>query len=217
MFQVVLFDLDGTLVDSAPDIVRALNATLAEAGLPTHSLARAVRFIGDGAAKLIERSLPPGSPAAATQSLLRRFQDHYGAHLCDDTQVYPGMRSTLESLAAHAVSMAVITNKPLPLAQGILQQLDLARFFVRVVGDGAGFPRKPDPAAARDVLAALGRQADETVMVGDGLPDAGLARALPCKGVAAGWGYADPAELLAAGAEVVIDRPQDLLALLELS
>jgi phosphoglycolate phosphatase len=222
MFDLVLFDLDGTLVDSAPDIVQALNATLAEAGLPTHPPAAVRGFVGDGAAKLIERALSaarppedggwqPGALAARVDDLMPHFQAHYAAHLCDETKVYQGIPELLEALKARGASMAVLTNKPVRLAQDLVSALGLSRYFARVVGDGAGFPRKPDPTAARALIADLGAQAETTLMVGDGIPDAKLAAALPCKGLGAAWGYSAPHALLAAGASALVERPADVL------
>jgi len=223
MFDLVLFDLDGTLVDSAPDIVHALNATLAEAGLPTHPPEVVRGFVGDGAAKLIERALsavrpPPdsdgwerGALAARVDDLLPHFQAHYAAHLCDETKVYQGIPELLEALKARGASMAVVTNKPVRLAQDLVSALGLSPYFARVVGDGAGFPRKPDPTAARALIADLGAQAETTLMVGDGIPDAKLAAALPCKGLGAAWGYSAPDALLAAGATAIVERPADVL------
>lgn len=224
MFDLVLFDLDGTLVDSAPDIVRALNATLAGAGLPTHPPAAVRGFVGDGAAKLIERALSAGRAgpdggawepkalAARVDQLLPHFQAHYAAHLHDETTVYEGILDLLDALTARGAATAVITNKPVNLAEGLVKALGLGRYFARVVGDGAGFPRKPDPTAARSLMADLGARPETTLMVGDGIPDAKLALALPCKGLGAGWGYSAPEALLAAGASAIVTHPADVLS-----
>src|SRR5262245_54675149 len=139
-FDLVVFDLDGTLADTAPDIARALNATLAEAGLPTHALETAKRFVGDGAAKLIERALPPSEAGRDVAPLVARWLVHYGAHVCDDTRLYPGIAALLDRLQAAGVRTAVITNKPAPLARGVLEALGVGPRFAAVIADGDGFP-----------------------------------------------------------------------------
>src|SRR3954454_12910681 len=110
-FPLVLFDLDGTLVDSAPDIAAALNAALAELGQPTHPLPRVTSFVGDGAAKLVERAVAP-SEEVDQDLLLQRFKAQYAANLCVHTQLYPDVLETLEAFAASGTPLAVVTNKP---------------------------------------------------------------------------------------------------------
>ena len=198
-FDLVIFDLDGTLVDSAPDIATALNATLADAGIPALPLDVVIGFVGDGAAKLLERALagaPPGvTPALTAAVLLPRFLAHYRDHLCDATRVYPGVTELLADLRAAGSTLAVLTNKPEPLARDLLHALGMAGHFRAIVGDGSGFPRKPDPSAARDIIARAGAVTARTVVVGDGLPDLRMAAAVPCPSLAAGWGYVEEARL----------------------
>ena len=174
-FDLVIFDLDGTLVDSAPDIAAALNATLADAGIAALPLDIVISFVGDGAAKLLERALagaPAGvTPALTSAALLPRFLSHYRDHLCEATRVYPGVTDLLADLGAAGSKLAVLTNKPEPLARDLLHALGIAGHFRAIVGDGACFPRKPDPSAARDIIARTGAVTARTVVVGDGLPD----------------------------------------------
>lgn len=189
-FDLVIFDLDGTLVDSVADIARALNTALAGANLPPLPLGTVSRFVGDGAAKLIERASPPVLAAREQQAaLLARFMAAYTANVCVESRLYPGVADLLGALGHAGVTAAVLTNKPGNLARELLRALGAADHFVAVIGDGDGFPRKPDPTAARQVMQRAGANASRSAVLGDGLPDIRLAHAVPCAAIAAGWGY----------------------------
>src|SRR5262245_25030066 len=210
---LILFDLDGTLVDSAPDIARALNATMAEVGVPALPVARVVGYVGDGATKLVERALPPSDEHAYPEvpDLVARFRRHYAEAICVETRPYPGIVDMLERLAAGGGRMAVLTNKPGDLARSLLGALSLDRFFTDVVGDGDGWPRKPSPEAARSLLERHGVAVASALGVGDGVPDLRLGRALGCRVVAVAWGYPSRALLKAEAPDYVVDEPATLL------
>lgn len=211
-FDLVIFDLDGTLVDSLPDIAWALNATLVAAGLPAFPMPTVAQFVGDGAARLIERALSaaagsteaggPEAPESAIApsstvlhlerqpaALLSHFVSTYAGRVCADSRLYPGISDLLEGLSSAGVATAVITNKPGHLARSLLGALGIAAFFTTAIGDLDGFPRKPAPDSARAAIQRAGTTAERTVVVGDGLPDMRVARAVPCAAIAAGWGY----------------------------
>lgn len=208
-FDLVIFDLDGTLVDSAPDIAWALNAALDEAGLPTLPPQTVKALVGDGAAKLVERALPTTAGGLDTGPLLARFLTHYAAHLSVDSRLYPGVTDLLRSLSRAGVASAVITNKPHDLARGLLQALSIGDRFVTILGDGAGFPRKPHPSAAHSIIERVGTAASRTAVVGDGLPDMGLSRAIPCLAVAATWGYVAATRLAAESPAFMANSPSE--------
>jgi phosphoglycolate phosphatase len=213
--SLIFFDLDGTLVDSAPDIARALNATMAELGVPALPVAQVVGYVGDGATKLVERALPPSSADGVDVDLLvATFRRRYAEAICVETRPYPGMLDVLERLVRLGPPLAVLTNKPGDLARALLRALELERLFADVVGDGDGWPRKPAPDAARHILARHAVAARDALLVGDGLPDVRLARAIGCRMAAAAWGYTSRALLAAEAPDAVLDEPQDLLALL---
>jgi len=201
--DLVIFDLDGTLVDSAPDIADALAVALAEVGVAAPPLEVVKTLVGDGARELIRRALEQAGAAGDLDRLFARFLAHYGAHVSDRSTVYAGVEAALRALAAAGVATAVVTNKPGALARRLLGDLALTGYFRDVIGDGDGFPRKPDPAAARALVAAAGTRPERTAIVGDGLPDVRTARALGAKAIAAAWGYV-PAERLAAESPDVI-------------
>lgn len=204
MSRVILFDLDGTLVDSLPDLAAALNRTL-DASL---SVAEVRPMVGDGAATLVARAL--AALGRADHTALARFLADYEANAAVATRPFDGMIAALDMLAADGWRMAVCTNKPEGAARALLDGLGLSARFV-AVGGGDSFPvRKPDPGHVRAALAAAGGGA--AVMVGDHHNDvlAATGAGIPC--VYAGWGYGTPA--MATGAARVAATPADLPAAL---
>jgi phosphoglycolate phosphatase len=190
---LVLFDLDGTLVDTAPDIARALAAALEPTGVPPPPLEVVKRMVGDGARELVRRALAaePGLAGReeSEEKTLGRFLASYRANVCVASRLYPGVAEGLTALRGDATALAVVTNKPGDLARSLLGTLGVVAFFEAIIGEGDGFPRKPDPAAARSVLAKVGAPVTRTFVVGDGLPDMRLGRALGATAIAATWGY----------------------------
>jgi len=211
-FSLAIFDLDGTLVDSLPDIARALNAALAEAGRRAFPLDEVRGFVGDGAAKLVQRALGPDgqADADAVDAMTARFRHLYAHHLHQETRAYPGVEAALRALAA-AMPLAVVTNKPRELARPLLGALALDGFFADVIGDGDGFARKPAPDAGLWLLARHGATPADTLVVGDGLPDLRFARALGARAAAVTWGYVAPDSLRAEQPAWLVDQPADLL------
>jgi phosphoglycolate phosphatase len=204
---LVLFDLDGTLVDSAPDIARALAAALAEAGVPPPPLEAVKRMVGDGARQLVRRALAAAqlSDDAREEAMFARFLTLYRENLCVDSRLYPGVAAGLTSLRSTGAALAVVTNKPGDMARALLGSLGVAASLEAIIGDGDGFPRKPDPAAALSVLARVGASPAGTVVVGDGLPDMRLGRALGALTLAAAWGYVPADDLRGEGPALVAD------------
>jgi phosphoglycolate phosphatase len=213
-FSLVLFDLDGTLVDTAEDIAAALNAALHEGGLPTLPTASVVGYIGNGAAKLVQRALPPAEAAAADEAeLVRRFKSHYAAKVCDRSRLYPGIVELLARLPPD-VALAVLTNKPGDLARPLLEVLGIAGRFQHIIGEGDGFARKPAPDAVQWLLEHHRVTPDSALVVGDGLPDVQVARAAGCAAAAATWGYTARAALSAERPTFIVDAPADLAELI---
>lgn len=193
---LVLFDLDGTLVDTAPDIARALGVALAGTGTPPLSLDTVKRMVGDGARELIRRALGAApADAAREEAAFGRFLASYRENVCVASALYPGVVEGLAALRSEGAALAVVTNKPGDLARTLLGTLGIASAFEAIIGDGDGFPRKPDPAAALSILTKVGASPEQVIVVGDGLPDVRLARALGATAVAATWGYVPDAQL----------------------
>lgn len=207
-FDLVVFDLDGTLADTLPDITAALNMTLAEAGLPSLPQEEVMRYVGDGSAKLIERALPPSEGHRDVAALTESFVAHYERKPSVHARLYPGVPAMLDTLAQAGVATAVLTNKRGTVARLLMGELLPGNPLRDIVGDGDGFARKPDPAALQALMSRAGATPARTAMVGDGLPDMRMGRAAATSTVAAAWGYV-PREQLAAEAPTWIAASPD--------
>jgi phosphoglycolate phosphatase len=191
---LVVFDLDGTLVNSLEDIGAAANRALGRLGLQRRSDAEIVTFVGEGARRLMERAV--GARADLAQAALDAFMEEYGRGLVVKTRPYEGIAEVLASLP---VQLAVATNKPGRLARRILQELGLLERFLAVLG-GDEAPRKPDPAPIERLAALVGARASDVVLVGDSRVDVATARAAGSRLIAVTWGFGTRDELVAAGA-----------------
>ena len=211
--KAVLFDLDGTLADTIEDIGGAMNAALADAGLPAHPLDDYRRFIGDGIEALTERALPPGR-AALRDPTMAAFRLHYAGRLVERTRPYDGIVAVLDALAARHISAAVLSNKPEPATVTIVERLFGPGRFVAVAGALPGRPRKPDPWRALDIARAAGVAPGDWLFVGDTAVDMQTAGAAGMTAIGAGWGYRGAGELAASGATALLARPADLIPLL---
>jgi phosphoglycolate phosphatase len=210
--DLVLFDLDGTLADTVPDIAAALAATLDEVAVPAPPVSVVKELVGDGARKLIERALARAAVDGDLDALFARFLVHYRANLCVGSHLYPGVPEGIERLRSAGIALAVLTNKPGGLARGLLDSLGLGGTFLAVIGEGDGFPRKPDPAGARALIARAGAAAARTAVIGDGLPDVGTARAVGALAIAAAWGYVPPERLSAESPDLLAMSPAEAVA-----
>ncbi|MCP5371998.1 MAG: phosphoglycolate phosphatase [Hyphomicrobiales bacterium] len=213
--RAVVFDLDGTLIDSAPDLRAAVNRLLAEDGRADLDLAAVTMMIGDGARKLVERAFAATGPAAPDgdlDALTARFLGHYEGKAAVDTRVYPGVERALTVLRDRGIGLGVCTNKPYVPTMEILEELGLRRFMGAVVG-GDSIPgvRKPAPGMLLSVLKQLGAGPDEALMVGDNANDVAAARAagLPVMVMSYGYTRTPSADL---GADRVLDHFDDLVA-----
>lgn len=212
-WRAVVFDLDGTLVDSALDLREAVNRVLAEDGLPPHDAAEIRRMVGNGARRLVERAYAAaGRPldGADLDRATARFADVYADHVAVFTVAYPGVPETLAQLRAAGLSLGVCTNKPRRHTLALLDALGLRASFGAVIAGDDLPTRKPDPAPLLETLRRLGAPADATLYVGDSDTDVATARAAGVRVVAVTWGYSRvPAAAL--GADGVIDRFDRLL------
>jgi phosphoglycolate phosphatase len=189
--KFVVFDLDGTLVDSLPDIAAALNGALAEIGAAPLSLGTVRGMVGDGSPTLVARALAAtGIAADRTADRLARFVALYEAAPIARTVVYPGVRETLAALAATGWRMGICTNKLQAATLAVLRGLRLQDYFAAVVGGDAAPARKPDPRHLLAVLKALGGDAAAAVMVGDNEHDIAAARGAGARSVLVNYGYA---------------------------
>jgi phosphoglycolate phosphatase len=182
----VVFDLDGTLIDSLPDIATAVNHVLAWRGLEALPPMQIERMIGDGAKVLLDRALAARGEAAG-EADMTVFMDWYTVHGADETRPYPGIIKALAALREAGHRLGVCTNKPAVAAREILASLGLDEYFDAVTGGDSTPYRKPDPRHLAATLAALG--AAEAVMVGDHFNDMAAAKGCGIPGIFAAWGY----------------------------
>ena len=178
--KAIIFDLDGTLIDSVTDLANSVNHTLAEVGLPVHTRDEIKSFVGDGVQKLIKRSLGQTHMDKFTEAF-GIFMAHYGLHCTDNTVLYPGVAETLP-LLAQEYSLAVLTNKSLKFSVKILEALSVAPYFKEILGGDSLPDKKPDPAGIYHLAEQWGLEAkSEMVMVGDHATDIEVGQKAGCK------------------------------------
>lgn len=215
-YQAVLFDLDGTLIDSLADIALATNRTMEMYGFPPHPVEAYKHMIGDGVRKLILRALPADKreEASLIDRCITAYASDYGKTWNIQTRLYCGIAEMLDGLAAQGMRMAVLSNKPDPFTQ-ICVQCYLSKWQLDVVmGAGTQFPNKPDPASALEIARRLGLSPQQFLYLGDMPVDMQTARNAGMTFVGAAWGFRTAEELRAAGACHTIDDPPALLKLL---
>lgn len=190
----IAFDLDGTLVDTAPDLIGTLNVLLAQEGLPPLPLGEARPFIGRGARWMIERGFQAAGATleeARAPELFDRFIARYLEHIADESRPFPGVEAALDELRGRGARLVVCTNKRTDLSLSLLNALDLARRFDAVVGADATPACKPDPRHLTAAVAAAGGAMERAILVGDAGTDAGAARAAGAPLVLVSFGYTE--------------------------
>ena len=192
--RIVVFDLDGTLVDTAPDLINALNFVLDREGMPPLPLASARNLIGAGARKLIERGLEAGGGAVTVGELdrmMRDFIDYYAEHIADESRPFDGLEAALDDLESRGFRFAVCTNKLEWLSKLLLDRLGMTHRFAAICGADTFGVAKPDPAILHQTIARAGGQSPASVMVGDSGTDIGAARRAGIPVVGVSFGYTD--------------------------
>jgi phosphoglycolate phosphatase len=192
--RIVVFDLDGTLVDTAPDLIAALNHVLARDGIAPLPLASARNMIGAGARKLIERGLEVADRNVSADDLnrlMRDFIDYYAAHIADASRPFEGLEDALDDLSSRGYRFAVCTNKLEWLSKLLLDRLGLSSRFAAICGADTFGVAKPDPAILQQTLARAGGHTSAAIMVGDAGPDVGVARRASVPVIGVTFGYTD--------------------------
>ena len=213
MYTHVIFDLDGTLLNTIDDLADAGNHVCAAHGWPTHTVGQFKRMVGSGIPNLVSRFTPDGLGEEALAQALAEFSAYYGAHKEDKTAPYPGIPEMLAALREQGAHMAVLSNKAHTLAGPVVEHY-FSGVFECVQGALPGAPLKPDPTLLRALMEHIGARPEGTLFVGDSDVDVltGKNGGLTVCGVL--WGFRDRMELESAGADYVIERPEQMLALI---
>jgi len=213
--DAVLFDLDGTLVDTILDIAAAMNHVLVAAGYPTHPVAAYPSFVGHGVRELVSRALPPEARGEVERASVA-FLERYDAHLVDETRPFDGIPRLVSGLAARGTRIAILSNKPEAQTKRVVAALLSDAPFAIVRGQRDGFPAKPDPSAALEMAGQLGLEPGRCAFVGDSVVDIATAQAAGMRCVAVTWGYAVHADLVARRPGHLVDDVPALAAALGL-
>jgi len=206
--RAIVFDLDGTLIDSVPDIAAALNRCLSDEGCRPLTDEAVAKLVGGGARELVARALRAATSAADVDRVHAGFLAHYDAAPVTRTRLYPGARKLLTELRDAGLPLAICTNKPQPLTDVVLTRLDLTHFFATVWGAASGKPLKPHAACLRTVCEALGTPPAETILIGDSHTDVDAARAAGSPSILVAHGY-EQRPLGSLGADAIVaDLPE---------
>jgi phosphoglycolate phosphatase len=209
--RALIFDLDGTLIDSKQDLIHSVKAMLRELGRQELAEETISGYIGHGAPRLVARALGKGSTEEERQRALQFFLSYYELHKMDTTCAYPGVAETLEKLAS--IPMAVLTNKPVRISVRILDEMGLAKYFRAVYGGNSFETKKPDPLGAKTILRELGAEPGEALLVGDSEVDVQTARNAGMLAAAVNYGFGVH-DRGAYPADIYLDRFGELATLL---
>ena len=211
--RLLIFDLDGTLVDSRLDLANSINAMLRHYSKPELPLEVIASYIGDGAPMLVRRSLGDPDDESYVQSALEFFLLYYREHKLDNTFVYPGIKEALDSIRASRngaeTKMAVLSNKPVNPSRAIVKALGLGPYFFQVYGGNSFHTKKPDPAGVQALLQESGVPAQQAVIIGDSDIDVLTARNAATYSVGVNYGFA-PHTFVDAAPDVLVETPQEL-------
>jgi phosphoglycolate phosphatase len=211
--RVLIFDLDGTLIDSKGDLIQSVNAMLEEVGRTKLTAETISGYIGHGAPTLVARALGATATEEEKQRALEFFLKHYEEHKLDSTCAYPGVEETLARLHSEGLSMAVLTNKPVRISVRILEALGLTKYFQSIYGGNSFKTKKPDPLGANTILREFGAAAREAVVIGDSEVDVQTARNAETFAAAVNYGFGVHDRKMYP-ADVYLDEMGDLVPLL---
>ncbi len=210
--RTIVFDLDGTLLDTLADLSAAVNHALRLHAMPERSVREVRDFVGNGVRRLMERAVPEGTPEAVFENVFAAFRTYYAAHCLDQTRPYPGILPLLQQLKARGCRMAIVSNKLQPAVTELNHRF-FKDFITTAIGESATVRRKPCPDAVLAALHAMGSRPGEAVYVGDSEVDIETARRAGVDCVTVLWGFRDEEFLRESGAQRCIKQPEELLAL----
>jgi phosphoglycolate phosphatase len=209
--DLLIFDLDGTLIDSSVDLANSVNATRANLGLPPMEHGLVYSYVGNGAPVLIRKALGPEYPDDVVASALDYFLQHYRAHMLDNTVPYPGVREALDRFREEGIPMAVLTNKPVRASQAIVDGLGLHEHFRSVYGGNSFEQKKPHPVGIETLMAENGAARERTLMVGDSAVDVRTARNAKVAACGVTWGF-QPETFAEHPPDFLVDTAEELAA-----
>lgn len=207
--DLVIFDLDGTLIDSKLDLAHAANATRGHMGMLPLEYERVYSYVGNGAPVLIRRVLGPDATEAQVEEALEFFLEYYRDHMLDYTVLYPGVGESLEQLREAGVRMAVLTNKPVRISRAIVDGLGVGGHFYQVYGGNSFDFKKPHPIGVETLMKECGAARERTMMVGDSSVDIQTARNAGVKSCGVTYGF-QPETLKTVPPDLLVDRMGDL-------
>jgi phosphoglycolate phosphatase len=206
--ELLIFDLDGTLVDTVEDIAQAVNFSLRSLGFGEQSLASLAGYVGDGVRKLLQRAFSSEDPQLIDKAV-ENFRYYYRNHICDYSYVYAGIEYMLDHY--HQKKLTILTNKTQEFADDLLKRTGLFSRFTMVVGGGAGYAYKPDPEAVTAILHAVDGDASQAMIIGDSPNDITAGKNAGIKTCAVSYGYSTRAMLQKCEPEIIIDHPAELM------
>ncbi|MBO4674542.1 MAG: HAD-IA family hydrolase [Elusimicrobiaceae bacterium] len=213
--MLVVFDLDGTLLNTIADLTCAVNYALRVHQFPPRSQEQCLQFVGNGVAKLVERALPEGARSSSIITAVRdSFFTYYNAHLTDKTTIYPGMEETLFALQARHIKIAVASNKYQTATEKIIAHFFPQISFAAVLGQREGVAVKPDPTIVYDILLAAGEEKSQCLYVGDSDVDMQTSHNAGVRSCAVTWGFRSRKLLANCHPDYLIDCPEELLPIL---
>lgn len=207
--ELIIFDLDGTLIDSKRDLANAVNAARIHMGLAPIEDERVSSYVGNGAPVLMRRAMGPEASEEDVQKALDYFLRYYGEHKLDFTRLYPGVKESLDRMRDSGARLAVLTNKPVRVSQAIVDGLGLHDHFFRVYGGNSFDQKKPDPVGILKLMEETGTSAEATLMVGDSSVDVRTARNAKVKAAGLTYGF-QPESLDEAPPDYLVDRMEDV-------
>lgn len=215
--RCVIFDLDGTLVDTIEDLGLACDFVLDKHGIkPKWCIDDYKKFVGNGAKLLVKRAFENKLGESDLESAYNEFKVKYNEIKLDHAHVYPGMDIVVNRLRCAGIKLAVCTNKPDKAAKGMIDALFNKNIFHIVQGALDNRPKKPDPQVPSEILSSLSVSADETVWIGDSNVDMESAHHLGCVGIGVSWGFRPIDNLISAGADIIVNAPEDILKIFEI-
>lgn len=213
--KAIIFDLDGTLINSLTDIALSMNDVLKEFEINTHKIDSYKKFVGDGALVLVENALGKNFSKDFINKVLKRFIEVYDLGVHDNTKPYKGIYELLENIEALDIKMAVLSNKPHEFTLKYVETLFCKNKFIEVHGQKEGIPKKPHPKGAINIAKAFNLSCEDIIYVGDTATDIKTAKAANMKSIGVLWGFRDEVELKEAGADFIVKEPSEIFDILQ--